>query len=206
NPMPATNGTFDGKTASATVLGVKCLLRSATEMERYHLPDEATSKGGFVLALLREDHPRPLALIVTRPKLLPGVARLVKICRERKVELAVLPGRDTAAAHRIAGRAGVTLLSADDPVAVIRSYQQRGKLVAFASDGAHATQAFSQCDTSIGMTAGHAGYFPARADILAPDLHALADFIESGRLRARALPAPPRISPLPPAAALPFPP
>jgi calcium-translocating P-type ATPase len=187
NPMPATNGTFDGKTASAIVLGVKCLLRTATEMELYHLPDEVASKGGFVLALLREDHPRPLALIVTRPKLLPGVARLVKVCRQCKVELAVLPGRDTAAARRIADRAGVTLLSADDPVAVIRSYQQRGKLVAFASDGAHATQAFTQCDTSIGMTAGHAGYFPAQADILAPDLDALADFIESGRLRARAV-------------------
>src|SRR5262249_911231 len=128
-----------------------------------------------------------LALIVTRPKLLPGVARLVDVCRACKVELAVLPGRDTAAARRIADRAGVTLLSTDDSVAVIRSYQQRGQLVAFASDGAHATQAFPQCDTSTGMTAGHAGYFPAQADILAPDLDALADFIESGRLRARAV-------------------
>src|SRR5262249_17396422 len=43
NPMPATEGTFDGKIASATVLGVKCLLRTATEMERYHLPDETTA-------------------------------------------------------------------------------------------------------------------------------------------------------------------
>jgi magnesium-transporting ATPase (P-type) len=187
NPMPATDGAFDGKIASATVLGVKCLLRPATEMELFHLPDEVASKGGFVLALLREDHPRPLALLVTRPKLLPGVARLVEVCRACRVELAVLPARDVAAARRITDRAGVTLLTADDPVAVIRSYQARGQNVAFASDGAHATQAFAHCDTAIGMTAGHAGYFPAQADILAPDLDALADFVESGRLRARAV-------------------
>src|SRR5262249_22077278 len=63
----------------------------------------------------------------------------------------------------------------------------RGLRVAFVSDGEHAGWAFAQADLAIGMTAGHAGYFPAQADFLAPDLIAVADFIDTGAGREAAV-------------------
>src|SRR5262249_12992889 len=64
--------------------------------------------------------------------------------------------------------------------AAIRDRQQRGKVVAVVSDGAQAAAAFAACDLAIGLSRGHSGVFPARADLLAPDLTAVADLLDIG--------------------------
>ena len=181
-PLPATDGVCDGRAASAHIQGVRYTLVVGGSTERQQL---ATT--GLVLVLSREDAAEPLGLIGLRPKLLPGIAHLIKVCRRHGVELAVLPGRDATAARRITDRAGVPLLAVDDAVEAIRSRQARGLRVAFASDGGNAAQAFADCDLAIGMAAGHTGYFPGQADLLAPDLLALADVIDTGARRDRAV-------------------
>jgi magnesium-transporting ATPase (P-type) len=189
DPLPAVDAGCDGRVASARVQGVRYTLAVAKPAERRRLVGAEERRAGLVLALalFREDATEPLGLIGMRPKLLPGIARLVEVCRGHGVELAVLPGRDQTAARRIADRAGVPLLPVDDAAAAIRSRQTRGLRVAFASDGGHAAQAFADCDLAIGMVAGHSGYFPAQADVLAPDLIALADLIDTGARRDRAV-------------------
>jgi calcium-translocating P-type ATPase len=185
DPLLANDGSFDGKRARARIDGVPFVLRAAHTSERCRLSATAARQGPLVLVLERAG--LTLGLIGLRPKLLPGVARLVEVCRANGVELAVLPGRDSITARRVTDRAGVALLPADDAGAAIRARQAEGKRVAFASDGAHAASAFCQCDFAIGMAAGHNGYFPAQADFLAPDLIALADFIDTGVRRDRAV-------------------
>jgi magnesium-transporting ATPase (P-type) len=186
-PLPATEGTTDGRTAFARIQGVRYSLAVAGPAERRPLAGADDRRAGLVLALSRDDVPEPLALIGMRPKLLPGIPYLVEVCRRHGVELGVLPGRDPRVSRRIADRAGVSLLPVDDAVAAIRSRQARGLRVAFASDGGHAAQAFADCDLAIGMAGGHSGYFPAQADLLAPDLTALGDIIDTGARRDRAV-------------------
>jgi len=183
NPLAAVDGTFDGRTASARINGLRFTLRTARETERQLMQDAASPRAGLVLALERADRPGPLGLIRLRPRLFPSVPHLVEICRRHGVELAVLPGRDAIVARRITDRAGITLLPSDDPLPAIRERQARGQRVAFVSDGAHAGPAFAQCDLAIGLAAGHGGYFPAQADYLAPDLATIADFIDTGGRR-----------------------
>src|SRR5205085_976388 len=43
------------------------------------------------------------------------------------------------------------------------------------------------CDLAIGLTSGRSGRFPARADLLAPDLHGVAAIIEAGAQRRAAV-------------------
>ena len=187
DPLPATDAAFDGRTASARIQGRRYTLRVAGQQERNQLPDAKERRGGLVLALDQEGTGGAIGLIGMRPRLLPGVARLVEACRRQGVELAVLPGKDAEAARRITDRAGVTLLQDDDVVAAIRSRQERGQLVTFVADGAHGAPGFAQCDLAIGMASGHGSYFPAQADLLAPDVLALADFIDSGSQRDSAV-------------------
>ena len=183
DPLPAADPAFDGRSASARIQGVRYKLTVAGTAERRQMVGAPERGTGLVLALSREGSAEPLGLIGLRPRLVPGIAHLVEVCKRHNVELAVLPGRDQVAARRITDRAGVTLLADDDASEAIRSRQGRGLLVAFASDGGHAAQAFSDCDLAIGMAGGHSGYFPAQADLLAPDLIALADLVETGAAR-----------------------
>jgi magnesium-transporting ATPase (P-type) len=64
----------------------------------------------------------------------------------------------------------------------IRSKQQSGGRVAFVSDNAGAEAGFAACDLAIGLSDGRSR-FPARADLLAPDLHAVAAIVETGGRR-----------------------
>jgi magnesium-transporting ATPase (P-type) len=185
--VPAVEGSFDGHTASARINRIRYTLRTAVAGERRQLPGGDVAGAGLVVALDREGTPGPLGLIRLRPRLVGCVTTLVEVCRRHGVELAVLPGREPTMAERITDRAGVTLLPTDDAAAAIRERQARGLRVAFVSDGEHAGQAFAQCDLAIGMAAGHHGYFPAQADFLAPDLTAVADFIDAGGRRETAV-------------------
>src|SRR5437588_9825155 len=60
--------------------------------------------------------------------------------------------------------------------------QQQGAIVAFVSDNAGAAAGFDACDLAIGVIEEH-NHLPARADLLAPDLTAVAAIIEAGGRR-----------------------
>ncbi len=78
------------------------------------------------------------------------------------------------------------LVAGDDAVETIRGRQEGGALVAFVSDNAHAAAAFAACDLAIGVTDGRS-HLPARADLLAPDLGAVAAMVEAGARRDKAV-------------------
>jgi cation-transporting P-type ATPase I len=60
-------------------------------------------------------------------------------------------------------------------------------MVALVSDSAHAAEGFGACDLAIGLVSGWSSHFPARADLLASDLGALAAIVEAGARREAAV-------------------
>jgi calcium-translocating P-type ATPase len=77
----------------------------------------------------------------------------------------------------------LALLMIDNSMTVVRRAQQKGLLISLVSDSAAAAEGFAACDLAIGLTSGRSGSFPARADLLAPDLSAVAAIIEAGARR-----------------------
>jgi calcium-translocating P-type ATPase len=180
----ASDGSFDGWTATAQVGGISYQLRQVSgEGERH----SAGALGmELPLELRAESAAGPLGVITLRPRLAAGISALVDACRAHRVELGVLPGGNWTVAHLLCRRAQVDLLDADGMTA-IRARQAQGKLVAVVSDGAHAVPAFAACDLAIGLSRGHSGPFPARADLLAPDLTAVVDLLEAGARQRNAV-------------------
>jgi len=184
----AVGGWFDGWAAVARVEGVVYQLRQVNgdgELPSA-LAGPATYGKELPLELRAEGRAGPLALIALRPRMATGVQALIDASRKHQVELAVLPGGDRTAAQNLCRRAGVELLDGD-AVTAIRDRQGRGKVVAVVSDGAQSARAFAASDLAIGLSRGHSGVFPARADLLAPDLTAVADLLETGARKRLAL-------------------
>jgi calcium-translocating P-type ATPase len=185
--VPATAGSFNGLWAAASVQGVRYTLGPPEDPPDISVAVERRAQGGYLLVLSREEDSRQLGFVTLRPRLSQGAHRLADICRRQGVRLEMLPGVASDTAQAVARRAGVSLLSKDDAASAIHSHQAQGRLVAFVSDGAHAAGPFTQCDLAIGIAGGYGGYFPAGADVLAPDLIALGDFIDAGTRRDRAV-------------------
>lgn len=55
------------------------------------------------------------------------------------------------------------------------------------SDSASSAEAFEACDLAIGLSSGRSSRFPARADLLASDLAAVAAIIDAGAHRGAAV-------------------
>ena len=180
--IQATDGTFDGKTATAFSSRKRYTLGPLQDGE---VIPEATShrqRGNTVLVLRQEHKQQPLGLLVLRPRLAPGCADLVRTCQRCGVELAIVTTGDQVAAQALARRVGIPLLETPNAVAALRARQREGKRVAFVSDAPDAAAAFAACDLALGLTDGR---FPllARADLLAPDLLAVAAIIEAASRR-----------------------
>jgi calcium-translocating P-type ATPase len=192
-PSPAAEGNFDGREASASIGGVRYSLCPVSH--RNEVPAEARLRArGEHLLVLREQsgaRSKRLGLVALRPRLAGGVAALVDTCRGRGVRIVVLSGGQPAAVQALCNRAQVEMLDIEETpqaaVQAIRTLQQDGSVVAYASDSAEAAAAFDACDLAIGVTSGRTGHFPARADLLAPDLHALASIVEAGSRRDAAV-------------------
>jgi cation transport ATPase len=143
-------------------------------------------QGGYLLVLCREEDWRPLGFVALRPRLGPHTARLVQTCRRLGVRVEMLQAGAPEAAQAVARRAEVPLAASRDAVAVIRDRQQAGFHVLFVSDSAQAAPAFAACDLAVGLQPP-TGDFPARADLLAPDLGAVTAVLEAGSLRDQAV-------------------
>lgn len=180
--VAASDGIFDGKTATAYSEGVCYRLGPVEDWADLPEASRLRQQGNYVLALHSEHQARPLGLFALRPRLAPGVADLVQTCQSRGVELGLLTNGDQIAARAFAHRANIALLDSDNALEIIRDKQQAGKLVAFVSDHAGAAAAFDACDLAIGLTDDRT-QLPARADLLAPDLIAVATIIDAGARR-----------------------
>lgn len=177
--VPASDGSFDGATASALVSGTRYTLGPVEDWGNLPEASYLRQRGNYILVLRQDQNSKPLALFALRPHLASGVQTLVTMCQRTGVELAVLSQGDEIAVRTLAHRASITLLESDSALKVIAEHQQKGKVVAFISDQVGAMAGFAACDLAIGLTDDRSR-FPARADLLAPDLAAVATIIEAG--------------------------
>lgn len=180
--VPANDGSFDGTVATAVAGGVRYILGPVEDWQ--NLPEAASlrQRGNEILALCRAPGQRPLALFALRPGLAPGVQTLVATCQQSGVELALLCCGNELALRSLARRAQIALLEEASALDIIAQRQRQGARIAFASDHAGAMAGFAACDLAIGLTDDRS-HFPARADLLAPDLAALAAIIAAGTAR-----------------------
>jgi calcium-translocating P-type ATPase len=172
-------GHFDGRVATATIEGVSYTLGPAGPGDTLPASLRLQHRGEALLVLRGSHRQQPLAVLVLRPHLAPGVAELVASCRRYGVELAALSAGDPVGAQKVAERAELPLLDEGSALDVIGGRQQEGAVVAFLSDSADAAPAFAACDLSIGLFSGRSSRFPARVDLLAPDLGAVASIVDA---------------------------
>ena len=184
--VPATDGVFDGRTASAIVEGTGHTLSPVGDLDQLPAQVRLQHRGDHLLMLHREHQPQPLGLLALRPRLAPGAVELARVCRHHRVEIGLLVGGDPIAARGVAQRAEVPLLDCDNLEEAVRAGQAKGAIVAVVSDTAGAAAAFAACDLAIGINPG-GGHLPARADLLAPDLGAVASVVEAGAYREAAV-------------------
>lgn len=183
---PATDGAFDGATATATIGGVSYSLGPARDTDALTAATRLRHRGDYLLVLRSEHEKQPLGLIALRPRLAPGVTELVQTCRRHSVEVGLIACGNPITSQSVANRAQIPLITCDDPINLIRTRQAEGALVAFLSDHAHAAEAFAACDLGIALT-DERSHFPARSDLLAPDLSAVAAIVEAGAAREAAV-------------------
>ncbi len=181
--LPATDGIFHGLWAGAVVDGVK--YRLGPPEDEPDLSDDILDQheGGYLLELSREETDETVGYVALRPRLSPGVHELVASCKRLDVKVELLAAGNPAAARGVSRRADISLVQIADSPDYIRQKQTAGCLVAFVSDSAEAGASFAACDLAIGLSHGHGGFFPACADLLAPDLRALADLLDAGKRR-----------------------
>ncbi|HLG63827.1 MAG TPA: HAD-IC family P-type ATPase [Ktedonosporobacter sp.] len=180
--VAASDGNFDGKMATARLEGMSYTLGPVDDWHALPGATRLRQRGNFVLVLRREDREKPLGLFALRPQLAPGVSTLVQTCQHYGVELAIVAGGDQLASQALAQRVHIPLVESNTALEAIRARQLEGGYVAFMSDNAAAQAGFAACDLAIGLS-DERSRFPARADLLAPDLEAVAAIIEAGAQR-----------------------
>ncbi|GAC1345795.1 MAG: hypothetical protein NVSMB27_08380 [Ktedonobacteraceae bacterium] len=180
--VAATNGSFDGKAATAYAEGVRYVLGPVDDWKSMPEATRLRQRGNYVLVLRCEREQQPLGIFALRPQLTAGTQELMQTCRQYGVELVVLSNGDQLAVQALAHRANIALLESDDAVGAIRAKQEEGAFVAFVSDNAGAAAGFAACDLAIGVTDDRCR-LSARADLLAPDLTAVAAIIEAAARR-----------------------
>lgn len=182
----AEEGSFDGRVATARIAGVTYALGPVEAGDALSASLRMQHRGETLLVLRASNRQQPLA-VVLRPHLAPGVAELIASCRRYGVRLLMAPRGDPAgdpvAAQKLAERSGVALLGEGSPLDAIAGWQGEGAVVAFLSDSADAAPAFAASDLSIGLSSGRSSRFPARVDLLAPDLEAVVSILEAAARR-----------------------
>ena len=176
----AADSTFDGEIATAEIGGVRYFLGPIVDPSPIPAVVRFEKQGCYLLGLRREG--RLLGILALQPRLAGDAVELVEACGRCGVEITLLDS-GTPTARSVAERAGVTFLVSDDAAQTVRDLQGDGQTVALVSDSAHAAEGFAACDLAIGLTFGRSSNFPARADLLAPDLGAIAAIAETGARR-----------------------
>jgi calcium-translocating P-type ATPase len=182
----ATDASFNGLWATAVVDGQKYYLGPPEDPPPVLEAYRSTHQGGYLLEVRRYDAEQAIGFVALWPRLRDGVEVLLKACRRLGISLELLPGEAPIVAQAVASRAGLTLTPSAD-VATVRQRQRAGAVVALVSDSAAAAEAYAASDLAIGLAHGYGGYFPARTDLLAPDLRAVADLLKAAARRQLAV-------------------
>lgn len=169
-------GDFDNGVARGTIRGRTYTLGPVRDDEKGPQGERLRGPGGTLL-VLRSETGLALGLIALRPRLATGASELIEVCHKHRVELALLRRGDADVAAAFAHRVGVALVNEEDTVAAVRARQALGARVAVLSDSVEAAEAFEAGDLAIGLTSGRSGRFAAKADLLAPDLGAVAEIV-----------------------------
>src|SRR5439155_1008197 len=77
----ATDGSFDGSTATAAVGGVRYALGPAGDAGLPPVAGRLHERGDYLLLLRREGEGQPLGILALRPRLAEGATELVHACR-----------------------------------------------------------------------------------------------------------------------------
>jgi magnesium-transporting ATPase (P-type) len=178
-----TGGEFTGLWASASIGGDRHILGPPEDDPE--LPDwfEEEHRAGYLLSLFRESDQRTLGYIALRRRLREGIDRLVATCQRLGVTLELVPATAPLAAQVVAARTGLQVARTANTLTAIDDYQRTGAAVMLVSDHAGAEAGFAACDLAVGILSRHTGEFPARADLLAPDLRAVADLLDTAARR-----------------------
>jgi soluble P-type ATPase len=101
---------------------------------------------------------RPVGLLAFSDEVVPGVSHAVGALRNLGVDVAMVTGDNPAAANRVARDAGISEVHArmlpEDKLALIRSFQNAGRKVAFVGDGVNDAPALAAADLGIAIGAG----------------------------------------------------
>jgi calcium-translocating P-type ATPase len=176
----AVEGQLDDGVASAIVSGEGYAL-GRTAVESIAATEAPLARGELPLALRRQRDGRVLGLVTLRPRLSEGTRTLLEMCQRHGVAIAAV-GDQTPTSLALAERANVPLL-AGEALAAVRIWQSTGAVVGLVSDTAHAARALTAADLAIALSSGHSARFPARADLVAPDLRAVAAAVDTGARR-----------------------
>ncbi|HEX3723754.1 MAG TPA: HAD-IC family P-type ATPase [Nitrolancea sp.] len=180
-------GSFNGRRAIVQLDGEYWTLGSADLETPSAIIQRVRERGDLILILAQGDgEQRNVALLTLRPRLANGVEELVALCMRDKIELVVCCEGDVTTAREVARRAGISLLESTTAIDLIQQRQRQGDYVAIASDHIGSAPAFSAADLAIAIIERQPR-FPARADLLAPDLRGVVDILEAGRRRDRAM-------------------
>jgi cation-transporting P-type ATPase I len=178
----AEQGALDRRGGVATVGGHRYRLRLAAPGDR--IPSQIRTAirrrhpGQPALVVSAERSRRVLGILVLRPRVAPTLDILRRACDHAGTSLAVVADSKQAEAMEVAARTGVQVLPEADVVGDVCASHTPPGPIAFASDSPHAGPGFAECDLAIGIV-GPATQFPARADLLAPDLAALASIVDT---------------------------
>ncbi len=127
---------------------------AATELRR--VTDEIARQGGTPLAVARDG--RLLGAIFLKDVVKAGIRERFGELRQMGIRTVMITGDNPLTAAAIAAEAGVDDFLAqatpEDKLALIRSEQQGGKLVAMCGDGTNDAPALAQADVGVAMNTG----------------------------------------------------
>ncbi|HEY3947283.1 MAG TPA: HAD-IC family P-type ATPase [Solirubrobacteraceae bacterium] len=179
----AVDGTFDGRVASAEVVGERWLLGPEDRPGETRFPLQADEQ---MLMLRRQRDGTAAGAIIVRPHLSGGVKALVDACRTRDVRIELTTQTVTPRVMRLAERAGVPVSGTPARRRVL-SLQRSGTRVAIVGDSVRSGAAFDRANLAIALSSGLSGPFPARADLLVPRLEVVASILDAGARRDAAV-------------------
>ncbi len=177
--VTASDGAFDGGTATASIAGVRYTLGPLPERPAFPATARTDDQASHVLQLREQSAEQPLGYLRLRQRLAQGATELVETCHRHGVSVEVVVASDPAAARAVAGRVAIPVLPDADAPTAIRARQAQGQVVAFLSDHASAAEGFAAADLAIGIADPRA-HLPARADLVAVNLSGVAAIVEAG--------------------------
>lgn len=176
-------GRFDGKIASAEVNGLRVALTVLGDDDVP--PTRYAAENGEIVLQLSHDPRGALAVLIFRPTVSRSAQELVKKAAASQVSLIMCNPRASAQAMGVGARAGVPVTTAF-PLETVHRLTRSGPVVWFVGDSVDAGPAFSAGHFGIALWDGRRA-FDARADVLVPDIVAVAELLDIGRRRDRAV-------------------